>query len=359
GPLGCTTLVAAADRLWGFGGQVPVGCVQFSKLFAMNQGAGFDPINSIQVMDAQGGTITSIASFNDATIIAFELDRFYILVGGGPDNYGNGGFSVPQTVIADGALTHLGTVGTPLGVAFWGSGGPRVVTPNGTVENISEPIADLAKKLTPSGVRIDFSRREIVWYTETGDALLWNYSGGSRWARWNGLKIAGCSTSALITTAGRFLRQVEGVNHDDGRHFVFKLTTGNVRPEQLLQGYTLLRRFGMTGELTGVHRARFRIYYDGSPLWYQSITWVPTTSTWLQAAEGLEQLTPAEIDALPTVDRSGSYGTHHRAKKQNCQYFKLEVSDKGNEGFIPWEFSFELGAKAGLGRTPVNTFQDQ
>ncbi len=115
----------------------------------------------------------------------------------------------------------------------------------------------------------------------------------------------------------------------------------------------------MTGELTGVHRARFRIYYDGSPLWYQSITWVPTTSTWLQAAEGLEQLTPAEIDALPTVDRSGSYGTHHRAKKQNCQYFKLEVSDKGNEGFIPWEFSFELGAKAGLGRTPVNTFQDQ
>ena len=359
GPVGCAKLITAADRLWGFGGQVPRGAVHFSKLYSPNEGASFDSLSTsaMQVMDTQGGEITSLASFNDATIVAFQRDRFYILVGGGPDNYGVGAFGVPQMRSADGALAHEGTIVTPVGIAYWGSGGPRILTPNLTVENISEPVAELATTFVPSGVRVDFSRREVIWHSKGGDALLWNYSNGSRWARWTGLPIAGCSQTALVTVDGRYLVQTEGVDNDDGRRFTFKLATGNVRPEGLLGGSTLLRRFGLVGEYLAAHRARFRIYYDNSPLWSQTVTWVPETATWHVQGEDVQTLTPAQIDALSNVDKAGSYATHHRAKRQHCQFFRLEVSDLGQEGFIPWEFVFELGSKPGLSRTPVNTFE--
>lgn len=370
GPIGCEVLCASADRLWGIGGQVPPGVVEFSKLYVPNYGAGFNDEINEQVMDIEGGVITSIASFNDATIVAWQHNRLYILVNSGPDNYGVGSFGVPQLQVADGALTHWGTVVTPVGIAYWGSGGPRVLV-NTEVEDISQPIAELAQQMTPSGVRIDYSRREVVWYTEEGDALLWNYasgnyaanrpaqSSGSRWARWDGLRIAGCSQSALVTVDGRYLVQTEHENYDDGRHFTFKLATGNVRPEDLLAGNTLLRRFGVVGEYISPHRTRFRLYYDGSPLWFQSKTWEPETGTWLTSVEDLGTLTAAEIDALPTRDRSGSYSTHHRTKKQHCQFFRLEISDMGVGGFIPWEFVFEVGEKPGLARTPINTFENR
>lgn len=367
GPTGCRILVTAGDRMWGFGGQVPAGVAQFSKLYSLNEGVSFDPLASFQVLDAEGKGLTSLACINDVAIVGFQRDQFYVLTGAGPDNYGQGAFSTPQVVTADGALTHWGTIVLPIGTAYWGNGGPRVMTSGFEVENISEPVKPLADTMTPSGVRVDHARCEVTWYTEEGDALLWNYaagnyatnriaqSKGSRWARWSALHVAGCCQSALVTTDGRYLVPTEDHPYDDGVRFPLKLRTGNVRLEDLLQGGVLLRRAGMIGKYLEEHKPRFRIYYDGSPLWSESVMWEPTENTWLVTGEDLELLTPAEIDALGNVDRSGRYSTHFRVARQQCQFFQFEVSDRGNAGFIPWEFMFEIGAKAGPGRTPVNT----
>lgn len=367
GPIGCATLVTGADRMWGFGGQVPTGTAQFSKLFSLNEGVSFDPLNSVQVLDAEGKPLTSLACINDAAIVAFQRDQFYVLLGSGPDNYGVGAFSTPQVVTADGALNHQGTIALPIGLAYWGSGGPRMMTSGFEVENISEPVKPLADTMVPSGVRVDRARCEVTWYTEEGDALLWNYaagnyassrtrqSDGSRWARWSGLKIAGCCPTSLVTTAGRYLVPVEDLAYDDGKRFVFKLRTGNARLEELLQGGMLLGRAGMIGEYLAEHEARFRIYYDGSKMWSETLDWEPADNTWLVTGEDLATLTPAEIDVLENVDRSGRYSTHYRVQRQTCQFFQFEVSDRGVAGFIPWEFVFSIGAKPDLGRTPVNT----
>ena len=356
GPLGCAMLATAGDRLWGAGGQVPPGVVQFSKLYEQGEGAGFDAIAGTQVVDVQGGAVTSLVGFSDTVITAFLADRIYVVAGAGPDNYGQGGFGVPQLVLADGALNHAGTAVLPIGIVFWGHGGPRLLTPGFQTQNISEPVRALADTLTPTGVRVDFARREVVWYTSGGDALLWNYSSNSRWARWSGLPVAGCSPSCLVTPAGRLLTPDEDTRHDDGRRFRFTFATGNIRLEALLAGGVAFRRLGMAGELRGECSPRFRVYYDGSPGWSEEFRWEPAEGTWLTSTESVADLTPAEVDALETRDRSGALGTHKRVARQDCHYFRVEVSDVGDYGFTPWELSMEIGAKPGLGRTPVNTF---
>lgn len=358
GPLGCSFLAVAADRLWGAGGQVPRGQVQFSKLKEPGEGAGFDALAGIQQIDNDGGDITSIVGHSDALAI-LERDKVFVLFGTGPDNLGLGNFSTPQLVLADGATTHLGTAVTQAGVVYWGVDGPRLLTAGWQVQNISLPVQALTATMQPSGVTVDLARQEVVWYTEDGNAVLLNYQSGARWAQWTGLNVAGCSPSAMVTTEGRLLTPEENVG-DDGVPFEFAFATGELRPEEILQGHTQVRRAGLTGRHNGDHDVRFRVFYDGAPLWSEEFTWEPATDTYLTNEDDIGELTPAQADALKWNDKSGAYGTHRRLRRQTCDYFRVEVSDRGADHitFTPHELVCELGRKPGLGRTAVNTFKD-
>ncbi len=358
GPLGCSHFAAYADRLWGAGGQVPRGWVQFSKLKESVKGAGFDALAGTQQIDTEGGEITSLVGSGDA-LIAFERRRLYALYGAGPNNFGAGAFSVPQLVLADGATTHLGTGVTQIGVVYWGDGGPRLLTHGLKVESISAPVMPLSSTLEPTGVQVDLARQEVVWYTSGGTALLMNYRAGVRWARWTGLEIAGCSNDALVTTDGVLLTPTADVD-DAGYPFAFTAAFSRLRPEDILRGHTLVRRVGIAGEHHGPHEVRFRVSYDGAPLWSEEFTWEPETNTWLVSAEDVGDLTPEQFDALVANDHSGSYGTDKRLRRQTCRHIQVEISDVSAHGptFTPHELVFELGMKPGLGRTAVNTFGD-
>ncbi len=244
-------------------------------------------------------------------------------------------------------------------MAFSGVDGPRLLTTGFAVENISAPVRSLTAGLAPSGVRVSLSRQEVVWYTSSGTAVLWNYQHSSRWAQWSGLDVAGCSSRLLATVDGRLLEESPDAVGDDGQAFPFVWRTGNLRPEELLQGGTKLKAFGVVGAYRGPHTLRFRVYYNGSPMWTDSTVWAPSEDTWLTAAEDLEDLTAAEIDALLPVDRSGAYMTHKRTSRQECSFFQIEVSNIEADGktYIPYELSLELGvSNNGLGRVPVNAF---
>jgi hypothetical protein len=358
GPIGCAFLVAAGDRLWGAGGQVPRGFVQFSKLKEPKEGAGFDALAGTQQIDTEGGEIISIANFSDSLVI-FERDRIYVLFGGGPDNYGNGAFSTPQLVLADGAVSHAGTCVTQLGVLFWGVDGPRLLTPAFKVEQICDPVRKLTETLSPSGVQADLVRREVVWFTREGTAVLFNYAGQRpRWAQWTGLKIAGCSDSALVTTDGLLLQEDPDANGDNGVPFEYGGATGELDLEQLLLGCTELNRVGVVGEYKGPHRLRLRIYFNGSPMWTDQQVWDPRDKTWLASVEDVANLTPAQVDALNATDQSGKYATHKKVSRHSCASFRVEWSDMG--AFRPTyqlhQLVFELGARGGLARVPASTF---
>lgn len=356
GPLGCSMLAVAADRLWGAGGQVPRGWVQFSKLKEPNEGAGFDTIAGFQEIDTQGGEVTSLIGDPEATVI-FQRDAFCVLTGPGPNNYGIGSFETPQLRLVDGAINNAGTALTQAGVVYWGEDGPRILLPNYRVENISAPVRPLTKTLTPSGVQVNRARQEVVWFTADGDAVLWNYQSGSRWAQWTGLQVAGCSNDALITTDGRVLIESDDAYGDDGVPFEFAGSSGELSNGSFGADMEV-NRVGIAGAFEGPHQLRFRIYYNGSPLWSDSWIWEPDDNTWLALGEDHEELTPAEVDALNPTIRSGAYAFIKKPNRHTCRHFRVEWSDISSlrPTYLPYELSLEVGARPGMGRSSTQTF---
>ncbi len=359
GPIGCAVLASVGDRLWGAGGQVPAGTAQFSKLKNVGFGVGFDDLAGYIQVDNEGGTITSLAGQHNAVVI-FERHRGYVYDNTGPDNFGNGGFPSPTFVLSTGAKTHFGTGLCQQGVVFWGDDGPLLLTQNFTVMNIGIPVRPFSEGLSPTGVRVNTAKMEVVWHCGT-DALLWNFESGSRWARWITPNVVGTSDITLVTADGRLLIESTDASGDDGAPFEFRWRTGDVRPEQLKEGHTLIRRAGVSGFYDGDHTLRLRVYFDGSPCWSEESIWHPTTETWLVTGDSVSTLTPLAIDSLGPVDKSGAYGTHKRLRRLECSYFSIEVTDQSSlrPTMTPLEMAFEMGAKPGLARIPSSTFTGQ
>lgn len=354
GPVGCEILAVSGDRLWGIGGQVPAGCAQFSKLYEVGEGVGFGDLINTQIFDASGNRLTSIASFSDSVLVAFQAKRYYSLLGPGPSNFGIGSFDVPELKVAAGALNHWGTIATPIGLLFWSEEGPRALAGNYQNAFIGEPIAPLALTMTPSGVRFQLDTSEVIWYTESGNALLYNFGGRvGRFARWSGIPAAGVSDKRIVTPSGECWTPSSSTPRDYGRSFVFSFETGNVRLESLLQGGNRIRSLGMTGKWVGEHTVTFNVYHDGSPDWIERIDWVPGENSVLNT--DWTNLTGAQIDALDTVDKTGRYDNFFRLEKQDCEYIRVKVTDSGNDGFIPWELSFEMASKGGKTRLAAQT----
>lgn len=368
GPVGCTTLVTYSDRLWSCGGQVPTGKLQFSKLKVEGFGAGFDALAGQVTVDSEGSSINSICGMND-TMVALASNKVFIIEDRGPDNFNRGNFPSAKFAAAKGASTHFGTILTDVGLVYWNEGGPHLLNGQFTVSNISDSIRPLAITLQPTGCKLNPQRQEVIWYTNTGTALLWDYKANSRWATWSGLYVNGASPTGLATVDGKLLTVNNNIYTDGGQAYVFSIKTAPLRAEQLLSGYTLLKRYGITGSYVGEHTLEFRVYYNNSPLWEEDEVWYPTTETYLssigkleiKALEDLGGATAADIDGLIIQDKSGNYGTHRRAKRQNCQSFQVELLDNGPFGpsYIPQTLEFELGQRPGYGRTPVNTFTDR
>jgi hypothetical protein len=354
-PLGCAYLASVGDRLWGAGGQVGTGRVQFSLAIDDGFGAGFDDLAGYA--DVADDEITTIAGLNDAIMIS-TARRWYVLGGGGPDNEGNGGFSTPELVLAAGASSHAGTALTPAGTAFWSDGGPMLLTSAFQTEPIGAAVRALAETLTPVGVQVDTARQEVVWFCG-GTALLMNYATGApRWSIWSTPQIAGVSDHYLVTANGRLLRESSAAHGDDGAPFAVTIRTGNISPQQLLDGANKVRRIGVSGEYNGPHQLRFRVYYNGSPGWSDEFVWSPSDGTWLTAVSDMADLTPAALDAMTWRDHSGAYLVANRVTRQDCAYLQVEITDIGAAGptFTPHELSFELAvARPGYARNPVNT----
>ncbi len=368
GPIGCSTLMTAGDRLWSYGGQVPSGTVQFSKLKEPGEGAGFDVLAGFQEIDVQGAPITSMSAYGEA-VICFQENTLQVISADGPDNYGNGSFGVPQMFLTDGATTHLGTALTPIGVVYWGADGPRLLAGNMQVDQICAPVRELSRTLEPSGVQVDLARQEVVWFTESGTALLWNFrsveskfgqlTSIGRWAQWSAPHTAAVTPYALLTTDGRVLYEDEAAYGDDGVPFAHTGATGFISPGAILGGHTHVRGVGVAGEYLGPHDLRLKVYYDGSPMWEDQWEWDPLENTGLQSGTELGDLDGEDIDALGLVDRSGQYATHKRTSRHTCRHFRVEWSDIGawRPTYRLHELTLELGARGGFGRVPVNTFR--
>ncbi len=360
GPVGCAVLTTVGDRLWGAGGQLLPGVVQFSKLKDVGFAAGFDDLAGYLQVDNENGQITSLTGQN-GSLVVFELTRAYVYSDSGPDNFGNGAFGGPQLTLSAGALNHFGTGLCQQGVLYWGAEGPLLLDRAFTVQNISSPMRPLTSGLSPTGIRIDTDRMEAVWYCGE-QAVLWNFMGGtSRWARWTTPNIVSVSNYRALTATGRLLIESPSALGDDGVPFDFTFRTGDLRPEALREGFVAISRVGVAGQYFGPHRLRMRVFFDGSPCWSEESVWHPKTKTWLTECTDFSSMTPTAIDALGSVDQSGAYSTNKRLRRETCRFIAIEVSDISSLAptYIPFELAFEMGAKPGLGRVASTTFTGQ
>lgn len=359
GPTGCKTITAYNDRVWCAGGQVPAGQITFSKIKINGFGAGFSTLINSTVIDSEQNPITSLAGINDSLAI-FEKEKVFILDTNGPDNFGRGNFSPVKFATKKGATTHFGTILTDVGLVYWNEGGPYLLTGNSAIVNISDAIRPLAITLTPTGVSLNPQKQEVVWFTDTGNALLWDYKSGNRWAQWTGLNVNAVSRTALAMDRGRLFIENSSRYSDGGNTYVFSFRTAQLRAELLLSGYVLLRRYGIVGEFAGEHILNLRVYYNGSPLWEETCSWAPDTRTYFTIASDYGNLTAAQVDAIQVLDKSGNYSFNKRAQRQNCQRFQLELFDNAPDGpsYFPLSLEFELGARPGYGRTPATPVTD-
>lgn len=360
GPIGCTTIISYNDRLWCSGGQVPAGQLVFSKIKINSFGSGFSALTGSVIVDSEQNTITSIAGIND-TLAIFEREKVFLLDTTGPDNFGRGGFSPVKFATKKGATTHFGTILTDAGLVYWNEGGPYLLTGNSSIINISDNIRPLAITLLPTGVTLNPQKQEVIWYTDTGTTLLWDYKSGNRWAQWTGLKVNAVSRTALAMTNGQLFTEDSTVYTDGGQTYRFSFKTGLLRAEQLLEGCITLKKYGLVGEWVGPHTVEFRVYYNGSPLWEEDVIWAPDTQTYLVLASNYATLTAAQVDVLAPLDKSGNYAFNKRAIRQNCQRFQLELLDNAPDGpsYLPLTLEFELGARPGFGRTISGTVTDK
>lgn len=365
GATGCRILVAHRDRLWAAGGQVPAGQVSFSKLKDVGFGAGFDDLAGTVTIDIEGRAITSLAGHNEALVV-MHPDRLAVMSADGPDNYGRGFFPPPQLLLAPGATSHRGTALARPGIVYWTAAGPHLLGHDGAVVNISTPIQPLALAFTPSGVRANTSRQDVIWFSKSGVALLWDYTGGnSRWAQWTQLPATSASETSISTSDGRLLVATENTFTDGGIRYSYEGSSNWLRGDDLLAGHNYLRKWGLVGDWRGLHDVRMRMFYDGNNLWEEEQIWQPSTDTWLitqpelLGGNAVSTLTPAQLDAQMTPrQRTSHYGTNKRAKRGDCQRFRVEWSDQypDSDSFVPRQLVFELGMKPGLGRTAINTF---
>lgn len=361
-PTGCAYLSVSGDRLWGAGGQVAPGRAIFSKLSDDGFGAGFDDLAGFIDFATFAEDVVTIAAVNDAVVISTPT-RWYVMGGTGPDNFGNGSYAAPQMTVAVGATSGYGTILTPLGLAYWSAGGPALLSPSFQTQFIAAAVRTLASGLTPVGVQIDTARQEVLWVCEASDgvsrALLMNYATGTpRWATWTLPAIAGASPGYLVTAGGVLFQESEAAFGDNGSPFAFKIKTGNVDPQQILEGALRVRRVGLVGAFVAEHTLRMRLYYDGSPGWNDDFTWDPAAGTWLTSIDDVATLTPAQVDAMQWADKSGRYRMTNRIKREECSYLQVEITDIGATGqtMLPFEIAFELGIpRQGFGRGVVQT----
>lgn len=370
-PPGCEIILSGKSRLWFSGGELPRGRLAFSKLREETEQAGWSQLTGYLDLDSTGRPITSLACQSDV-LVAFQSDNVYGVQGDGPSNLGAGFFPNAQ-VLSPGVGTqhHAGTTVCEAGIVFWAPSGPRLLTPGFQVVDISQEVEPLARILVPTAAVAHPGLREVRWYTESGTALMWDYSGrgplGNRWAQWSGLQCAGAvyypvtDGVVICQPTGRVLLESQDAETDGGDHFEFAFRTGDVRPGELLQGNNRFIQLAFFGEYRGSHSVGVWTFYDNAPMWDDYFTWQPDDALavvgWGTGTGTWDTDQSAWID--PTTESpDGVYRFLRKLPRDRGSLLSVRVSDLSapSRGFSMDEIAFLIAGENGFMKTPPRTF---
>jgi hypothetical protein len=121
---------------------------------------------------ASAGKIISLAGQGDRLILLCDNGLWELFVGGGgPDATGQGSFGQYRNIhLGDGCVSHSSVVSTRYGVFYVSENGPKMVRPDGSVEDIGRGVGRL------DGIRksVYHAGAEEIWVLLEDDAKIYN-----------------------------------------------------------------------------------------------------------------------------------------------------------------------------------------
>jgi len=307
-------------------------------------------------IESSGKRETAVSVLDDKLLV-WKLDRFYAVVGEGPNDAGTGGdFNVPQLVSTDaGCISQRSIAKHPTGVIRMTQKGIYLLDNSLNDTYIGKEVEDF-NGLTINSAVLKSDTNQIRFTTAEGPMLVYDYL----FQQWSTYTIAGLdaliwnNTYVYMNTAGQCLKEVAGFFNDIDSPYSLKIETSWFAFAGL-QGFQRVYRFMLMGEYHSPHSLRVEVAYDYSPAYTGYYYFNPDSALDISYFGN-----DAIFGEYVFGGANNLYQFRGDLTTQKCESIRLKIEDVltsssagSEESYNITALTFLVGTKGGLNRLPV------
>lgn len=344
---GSTFLFVFQNRLWFISADDPTE-LWFSSPITPKNGPRFNTEWVVRIADEHGGVIAA-APMEDK-VIAFKADAAYSWSGDGPDNAGNGAYSLPQFVdIGVGTTEPRSVVSWNDGVFFKSTAkrpgiqmvdrGLGLAKDVNGVSTFGAAVQAYANEVIVSSIMIP-EQSQIRFYCRSGRVLVYDLVQGM-WSTFL-LNLASETIASAVayngaawldTTSGILQEDTSGATYTDVGNLYPVIVTTPWIEFSAINGFGRLSELIGSGKTLGTHTLTANMYTD-----FDDAT-IVNTKSWAETVA----LTPKwNWEWIPRVQRMSAAKITLTETSATAGF--------SSEGITAW-----VGVKPGLARQPTNT----
>ena len=334
---------------------------RFNNLQTNSTPVEFAAENVIGV-DPYGGGITALGLLG-TNLVIFKERAIFLLNGDGPNDTGLGdSYPDPVRVVSDvGCKNPNSVVVVNDGIMFQSDKGIYHLGLDGaTLTYIGAPVEDFVNSITITSATLLPDTNEVVFTTESGAALVYNYF-FQQWSRWTNHNSQDSDVFngnlVFIKANGLVYQQNKNKFTDGSAAVLMSFETPNFNFASL-QGYQRVFRCYILGTYKGPHTLTVDVAYDFSDSFTQSTIVDATTNVTTWGSDSVWGAGATWGGAYSIYEFRVDFGI------QKCTSIRLKISDAQssnyNEGYAITALTFEVGALPGGNRLPTsNTYGTQ
>lgn len=322
-------MFVAKNRLWLVGLDDRHAC-WFSKEMVSGEGVAMSAFNEIRAEDEYGGFTAGSAL--DDKVVLFKSHALYVVYGDGPDDTGNGSFTMPQRLPSPfGTESPRSVVEGQPGVFFFYDGTIYLLTRGLEIVPIGLPVRDYTEIATVTSAVVWPEEQEVRFYTAGGRTLVYNWQNDC-WTTFSG-QLAAASTRwddtvLYLSTAGVVYQEDDTKYYDLAATAILSTAKTGWISLAGLQGFQRLYTIQVLGEYAAAHTLKISIWYDYAT-GVASETWTKSVGAG-----------PQRLEVKPS--------------RQTCSAFQVQIEDTyagaSTQGFKLTGLSCIVGLKQGRGR---------
>lgn len=321
-----------------------------SKTVAPNTGLSFNN-NLIIDFGSIGGNIIAHEEMDEKYIV-FKENAIYYIYGDGPDDAGQGSYSLPILLVKNtGCIDARTVVKTDSGIIFKADEGFWILTRNMELQFIGANVETHNDKTVTSAEHLQ-TISQARFTTSDGTILVYDTLFGE-WYTWTGLpsKSSGFWHNAytILKTDGSVWRESSSSHLDNGVPYNWRAGTFFIQMAQI-QGYQRLRSVILGGEYRGEHKLKVSVGYDFKEYYEETFEIEP------QSAVIFNDKTYQSTTVVPGGTTDNVWQYELRMARQKCQSMRLLIEDDftdidnpGNS-FALSSIGFEVGVLGGRNR---------